>query len=480
MKSQPAKDMCPVHNRKLEVIWVDDQIRICTNCALFGEHKNHNIREEQELLQEITLRAELLLDIYQLIEQNKNNLGDQKDIDNLYNQFMTKQIALKKHVTNKFKEYSNELLRKEKSVLNILEGNFDSIEKTFEEIKNGPKKVMELADTWCQEVQEKMERFNNPTSWMSIGEGQDYISFEMLEDQNNEKDIIRIGEKVLEDLDKQIQPPIPQLQDKLKKLTVQFDEHFNNKLEMLCHVPNLVFEGEKLAKTKISTASPQNLIPQLSPVKKIESPIAKPVAIKKRSIEKNLLEDDDNLLTSFDIPPKMDGEDNLISAQTDESINFWMTIPDPVENSPIDTYSGNTDAAYDVISEALENQRDTLDLSNRKLGDEFFVSMIESIVDFADGDPLSIVNLNISGNDITDFGCEKLWEFLIVNNDGAAAHIANVDFSNNRIKDKSVDILETLCMENIELKSINLSKNKFRTLQVINRFKEIKDKKIIL
>ena len=159
---KPSKDIWPVHNKKLEVICVDDQVRICTNWALFGDHKNHEIREEQELLQEISLRAELLIDIYQLIEQNKNNLGDQKEIENLYNQFMTKQIALKKHVTNKFKEYYNELLRKEKDVLNTLERNFDSIETTFREIKSGPKKVMETADEWWKDVQEKMERFNNP------------------------------------------------------------------------------------------------------------------------------------------------------------------------------------------------------------------------------------------------------------------------------------------------------------------------------
>ncbi len=77
-----------------------------------------------------------------------------------------------------------------------------------------------------------MEKFQNQTEENSNSD-QEYIAFEMLEDKDHDNDIIRIGEKVLADLDKQIQPPIPQLQDKLRRLTVQFDEHFSNKLEMV-------------------------------------------------------------------------------------------------------------------------------------------------------------------------------------------------------------------------------------------------------
>jgi len=76
-----------------------------------------------------------------------------------------------------------------------------------------------------------MEKFESQTEQNTSD--QEYIAFEMLEDVDQENDIIRVGEKVLADLDKQIQPPIPQLEDKLRRLIVQFDEHFINKLEMV-------------------------------------------------------------------------------------------------------------------------------------------------------------------------------------------------------------------------------------------------------
>jgi hypothetical protein len=67
-----------------------------------------------------------------------------------------------------------------------------------------------------------------------------------------------------------------------------------------------------------------------------------------------------------------------------------------------------------------------------------------------------------------------------VNNDGAAARIIDVDFSNNKIKDKSSDILLTLCEENISLRNLNISNNQFRSKLVIKKFESIKDKNIIL
>lgn len=204
--------------------------------------------------------------------------------------------------------------------------------------------MMELADEWCKKVQNKMERFNNPTEGMLMGEGQDYISFEMLEDQNNDQDIIRVGERVLEDLDKQIQPPIPQLQNKLDNLTVQFDEHFNNKLEMICHTPNLM--NEEVKQVEQPPISPPESIANSNIVSKEENHHSVPIIGTK---ENNLLEDDDDLLTSFDIPSKMEGEDNLVSNQNEETPSFLKDVEDPAIEP------GNTDAAYDKISFALEN-----------------------------------------------------------------------------------------------------------------------------
>lgn len=72
----PQSDECEVHKRKFELICYNHKMQICTSCALFGDHKNCDYRQQEEILNEITLRTELLLEIYELVEGTKANLAD--------------------------------------------------------------------------------------------------------------------------------------------------------------------------------------------------------------------------------------------------------------------------------------------------------------------------------------------------------------------------------------------------------------------
>ena len=58
------ESLCDEHNRKLEIVCIQDRERICHNCALFGTHKGHDIRMEPEVVQEITARTECLIEMY--------------------------------------------------------------------------------------------------------------------------------------------------------------------------------------------------------------------------------------------------------------------------------------------------------------------------------------------------------------------------------------------------------------------------------
>jgi len=40
------QDLCQMHNKPIEIICIDCKERICSNCALFGNHKGHDIRME--------------------------------------------------------------------------------------------------------------------------------------------------------------------------------------------------------------------------------------------------------------------------------------------------------------------------------------------------------------------------------------------------------------------------------------------------
>ena len=71
---KPIGKLCTLHNRPLEVICIDHKCKICVNCALFGDHKNHDIRNEEDILKEVQVKAEILIELYELIDTNEQNI----------------------------------------------------------------------------------------------------------------------------------------------------------------------------------------------------------------------------------------------------------------------------------------------------------------------------------------------------------------------------------------------------------------------
>ena len=66
---------CKIHpNKNLEIICLDDKCKICTNCALFGEHKNHNIINIDDFEKEIEVKSEVLIDLFDTIEKKFKEL----------------------------------------------------------------------------------------------------------------------------------------------------------------------------------------------------------------------------------------------------------------------------------------------------------------------------------------------------------------------------------------------------------------------
>jgi len=79
----PEADLCMKHKRKIEIICIDCKERICSNCALFEDHRLHNIKMETEVLDEITNRSECLMEMYQMIEQSAAEKPDEAMVDKI-------------------------------------------------------------------------------------------------------------------------------------------------------------------------------------------------------------------------------------------------------------------------------------------------------------------------------------------------------------------------------------------------------------
>ena len=62
--------ICAEHNKKQDIICVDCRQKICSHCALFSKHKNHCVKSEEDVMKEITGRAEKLEEIIDNIEKS--------------------------------------------------------------------------------------------------------------------------------------------------------------------------------------------------------------------------------------------------------------------------------------------------------------------------------------------------------------------------------------------------------------------------
>ena len=99
-------DYCKEHSKKLEIVCIDHQQKICVNCALFGNHKNHNIKSEEEVLREITIRADKILEIFQGIEDSSSEIflqyANEESLASIYENFIKKTERISKTINEKF------------------------------------------------------------------------------------------------------------------------------------------------------------------------------------------------------------------------------------------------------------------------------------------------------------------------------------------------------------------------------------------
>ena len=42
-------ELCLLHQKPIEVVCMNDYERLCSKCALFGEHKNHDFKGVEEI-----------------------------------------------------------------------------------------------------------------------------------------------------------------------------------------------------------------------------------------------------------------------------------------------------------------------------------------------------------------------------------------------------------------------------------------------
>lgn len=130
----PAQDMCQIHNKPIEIICIDCKERICSNCALFGNHKGHDIRMEQEVLDEINLRTECLMEMYQIVDDTAQSKPNEQEVNAIHENFQKKSMEMRNTLKQTFKNMRNILIVQEQTTEAILMKNLAYVEKELKSL----------------------------------------------------------------------------------------------------------------------------------------------------------------------------------------------------------------------------------------------------------------------------------------------------------------------------------------------------------
>ena len=250
-------------SRNLEMICLEEQCKICTNCAIFGKHKNHNVINIDEFVKDIETKAEKLIELFENIsdgeikkeieiinEKSKNNLLNLLEIINdKYN-----------YMTNIIKDFTQNLIEKVKKDENILIGEiktqFDKLKERINYYLEFPEKINSNVSEWKNKVQDNMSLLNEVKDLSN-----ECLKFVDCYGDNLYNKLIKSGNNIVYDIQKIVSFPTDELQEEIKNLNLTIEKqilsqeffHINKKLDFgdLC---------QKYEKEKSSTVKKDEII----------------------------------------------------------------------------------------------------------------------------------------------------------------------------------------------------------------------------
>ena len=231
--SRSESNLCKDHKRPLEFICLLDKSKVCANCALFGRHRGHEIKPIEEIVSDIASKAELLMEMLQLIEQSqKTVMGDniKSRMDQLYDRYCNKKIQLEAEIREGFSSLRKKLTEMEREALESMSNNCKIIENHLVNVRDIPKLIDASATTWKNQVKDKLNRISVLTEDMN------FDKYDVLE--SGCTDLFQGGEKILVELEGLKDIRIEPYEEMIKTLAVIFKKdlpsnlckiHFNSK-----------------------------------------------------------------------------------------------------------------------------------------------------------------------------------------------------------------------------------------------------------
>ncbi|KAM3128756.1 hypothetical protein pb186bvf_019168 [Paramecium bursaria] len=194
---------CLEHHKRIELVCLDDQYKICVSCALFGQHKHHNVRNLEEVVSEIQRN---LQDTMQLVNQVQSKVKTLKQPQ--INKKIRDQIrvCIKQQqgmAEEQFKELITQIMIRQRKTMEEIEHRYKQIEEQMiKKEQSYISQILEKSELWILAAQEKMNQFSQTS------EKGDIAFFLLSKDQSNNQ-----AKHIMDDVDDYMRQFQSRLQD---------------------------------------------------------------------------------------------------------------------------------------------------------------------------------------------------------------------------------------------------------------------------
>ena len=242
-------EKCTEHpTRNLEMICLEELCKICTNCAIFGKHKNHNVINIDEFVKDIEIKADKLIELFENVTdgeiKKEIDIINEKAINNL-NNLLNVVNDKYNNMTNVIHEFTVNLIEKVKKDENLLIGE---ISNQFEKLKGRIKYYLELPDKinlnvseWKNKVQDNMGLLNEVKDLTN-----ECLKFVDCYGDNLYNKLIKSGNNIISDIQRIVSFPIDEIEDEIKNLNLTIEKQILT--QEFFHISKKLVFGDLLQK----------------------------------------------------------------------------------------------------------------------------------------------------------------------------------------------------------------------------------------
>ena len=466
-KEQKINQICNIHpNKNLEIICLDDKCKICTNCALFGEHKNHNIINIDDFEKEIEIKSELLINLFDTIEKKFKdtnlNIENEFKYDNLLKIINDKINSISNLISVFNKRIINKIKNEEEKYKEEIKNKFNFLTEKILFFKSIPNNLKTKIENWKKLVQNKLNILNEIND-----KDLDCSKLIESEKENGYNFLIEKGNSIINEYELVNLFPYNDIINEINNFSISFDEN-NFLLKSFIIIDKEINFNEIFNRLKLESSKSNNLKTTISDFsneiinnsKELKdsdlSQIKNDFIIDLGKDKNNLfnLNEYDNLLNISDdiiFPniqdiPKLSLKQNKSSTQLNKKKNMNSKI---IKSKTSRSPTPNKDKEI-YIKQQFKNK--IVNLSRYKLCDDGALLISK----YLEKNKLKISELKLTKCEISDFGIQNILKKII-----ECPTLISFNISNNFISDKSTDLIIESLVKNKSLQIVYLSNNNF-------------------